>query len=240
MMKDLLKKSSKIIVIKMENDKCFVCFEEKNQLFVCCHICSPLICEECINSMNNIYENKCTICQSHLPLGYKKIETGDTEKMKVTERPDIFYLETEEKPISKYYSVKINDHVIENILKLYCFEDEKYYLINSNFPFEYFNSFSILTEKKLKLKSINKCKKEKDYNVLFNQFIPKLFIGSNSVIYIKNINDLKIVYSNSVIYREDFERIIKKYRKFYFELIDNIFYRSLSNNEEQMVCCNFL
>lgn len=217
----------------MEKDKCFVCFEDNSVLYSCCHICSCLACNNCIDTMNNLYKNKCTICNSFLPLGYKRIETGNSEKMSITMRPKIFYLETDKKPECYFYSVKIKDKIIENILQVKE-NNGKYFLLNSNFPFHYFETFSILFENNITIKSIGE-------KIISDFFIPEIFIGAKDILHITGYDNIKILYRSSIIYRNDFERICKRNKKKYFTVTDNIFFRNLREDESYYEnCCIFL
>ena len=183
--------------------------------------------------MDRTYRNKCTICNSGLPVGHKKTESGNSSKISVSRKPAIFYLETDKEPKYDYYSVRIKKVVIHNILRKQIYQD-KYYLINSNFPFHYFDSFSILLDEDIPIKSIEK-------EEICNDFIPEIFVGANSIVYIYSYNSLKTLYSNHTIYQQDFKRISRRCRNSYFSVNNNSFFRNLREDDTSCDnCCIFL
>jgi hypothetical protein len=220
----------------MEKDKCFICFEENLNLYICCHICTPLACSNCIDMMNKIYENVCTICNSKLPIGHRKIEIGCTSKMSVLSLPKLFYLETDEKPKLDFYSIKVKGKIIHNVLKFKEYEG-KFFLLNSGFPFHFFESFSILYDKKTLIRSIENVKNKP---IIFKGFVPEIFVGVNIILYINNYNKMKILYENNIIYIEDFERVTKKFKYIYYNVTDNEYYLSLRREDNDFNCCNIL
>lgn len=214
----------------MEKDKCFVCFEEGVNLSICCHICKPLICDNCLQEMNKLH-NSCTICNNRLPLGYREVEIGEAMELSVVKKPVAFYLDTKITPKYSLYSVEINGIIINNILKTEKLSD-KYYLLNSNFPFHYFEKFSILYEENIVIKSIS----SKSINLSFQ---PTMFVGLTEIIFIYDYNSLKTVFKNYKIFREDFNRVCRNNRKHYFTITDNVFYRNLEEGNYNS-CCIFL
>ena len=219
----------------IDKDKCFVCFEENSELIVCCHVCSPLICSGCLSEMNEKYEAKCTICNNFLPCGYTFVESGKTTKISISNKPILFYLKTETQPVNKFYSVKVCDLVIENILKVIKLEN-KFYLLNSNFSFNLFEHFEILYEDEIEVKSIG----YRQTRRLFENFTPEIFVGCNSIVHVYGNNKIRLLFKGNCIFLEDFERVLRNNRKNYFEVVDNFFYQNLIERDDIVNCCCIL